>query len=98
MATETVNGIEFTEVKSDMYGNPRSVIHFMNFLTQAEKDSWGIDTRNYLFNLALKRSRKVGGEKYRGKSYGGGIVLQAWSKDFVANKINEIVKNAALQD
>ena len=66
--------IEFTQVNNDMYGNPRYVTHFFSFLKEDEQT-----LSNY--NLAVKRANKLGGKKYRGNDFGGGIVFQSYSLD-----------------
>ena len=90
---ETFEGVTFTSTVNDYYGNPRYIVHFLDFLSDSERLTYGIDTRGQLFNLALSRSRKVGGKIYRGKSYRGGIVLESWSIGLTAQQINKI-KNA----
>jgi hypothetical protein len=88
--TENINGVDFTPITNNYYGNPRYIVHFFSFLTDDERKTYGIDTREYLFNLALNRSRKVKGKKYRGQIYGGGIVLSTYNLQDIAEKINAI--------
>ena len=66
--------IEFTRVNNDFYGNPRYVIHFFSLLKEDEQT-----LSNY--NLAVKRANKLGGKKYRGNDFGGGIVFQSYNID-----------------
>ena len=66
--------IEFTQVNNDMYGNPRYVAHFFSFLKEDEQT-----LSNY--SLAVKRANKLGGKKYRGSDFGGGIVFQSYNLD-----------------
>ena len=66
--------IEFTRVNNDVYGNPRYVTHFFSFLNEDEQT-----LSNY--SLALKRANKLGGKKYRGSDFGGGIVFQSYNID-----------------
>ena len=72
--------IEFTRVNNDIYGNPRYVTHFFSFLKEDEKT-----LSNY--NLAVKRANKLGGKKYRGSAFGGGIVFQSYSLDELRKRI-----------
>ena len=81
---ETVSGIDFFRVNSDINGNPRYVVHFLAIpmdekapvLEQYEK--------------ALKKARKIGGRKYTAKWFGGGIVFQSHSLRDLADAINEL--------
>ena len=80
-----MNTIEFTRVNNDFSGNPRYVTHFFSFLNEDEQT-----ISNY--NLAVKRANKLGGKKYRGSDFGGGIVFQSYSLDDLRKKISEILK------
>ena len=77
--------IEFTRVNNDIYGNPRYVTHFFSLLKEDEQT-----ISNY--NLALKRANKLGGKKYRGSDFGGGIVFQSYSLDDLRKRISETLK------
>ena len=77
--------IEFTRVNNDFCGNPRFVTHFFSFLKEDEQT-----LSNY--NLAVKRANKLGGKKYRGSDFGGGIVFQSYSLSDLINRITEILK------
>ena len=88
------NNIETVKINSDSNGNPRYVVHFLDFLTEDEKQSYSIKTYQRLINLALERSRKVGGKKYRAKWYGGGIVIQSYNIRLTTEMINEIIMEA----
>lgn len=63
-------------INNDINGNPRYVVHFLDLLTVADTQGLDIDQK---FNLALKKARKVGGKIYRGKDFGGGIVIQSYN-------------------
>lgn len=88
--------IDFYRVNRDIYGNPRVVCHFLDFINERdekeaeEKEKQGYNGRLYLFNVALKKAHKIGGSKYRGKDYGGGIVFQCYNQNELAKLINEI--------
>ena len=77
--------IEFTRVNNDFCGNPRFVTHFFSFLKEDEQT-----LSNY--NLAVKRANKLGGKKYRGSDFGGGIVFQSYNLDELRKRIIEILK------
>jgi hypothetical protein len=80
----------FTRINNDINGNPRFVIHFLGLNTQSELNS---STSASKYELALKRSRKLGGKKFHNKQYGGGIVFQSYAGclESLANSINELV-------
>ena len=80
-----MKAIEFTRVNNDVYGNPRYVTHFFSLLKEEEQT-----LSNY--NLAVKRANKLGGKKYRGKDFGGGIVFQSYNLDELRKRIIEILK------
>ena len=77
--------IEFTRVNNDVCGNPRFVTHFFSFLKEDEQT-----LSNY--NLAVKRANKLGGKKYRGSDFGGGIVFQSYNLCDLRKRICEILK------
>ena len=72
--------IEFTRVNNDVYGNPRYVTHFFSLLKEDEQT-----LSNY--NLAVKRANKLGGKKYRGSDFGGGIVFQSYDLNGLRKRI-----------
>lgn len=82
------NKIEFTRVKNDTNGNPRYVCHFLILNTQEELEAVGGLMSKY--QLACKRANKIGGKKYTGKSYGGGIVFQSYNLDEEVREINRL--------
>lgn len=77
--------IEFTQVNNDSFGNPRYVTHFFSFLKEDEQT-----LSNY--NLAVKRANKLGGKKYRGNDFGGGIVFQSYNIDRTSRLIIEMLE------
>ena len=77
--------IEFTRVNNDVYGNPRYVTHFLSLLNEEEQT-----LSNY--NLAVKRANKLGGKKYRGSDFGGGIVFQSYNLDCLRKRIIEMLE------
>ena len=76
--------IEFTRVNNDANGNPRYVTHFFSLLKDEEQT-----LPNY--GLAVKRANKLGGKKYRGSDFGGGIVFQSYNIARTEQRINEIL-------
>lgn len=91
-----VTAENFTRVNSDVNGNPRYVIHFLNLLTSKEQDEIRAKARPMqaiadMYTEALKKASSIGGSRYRGKDFGGGIVFQSYSLPDTANRINEIL-------
>ena len=80
-----MKAIEFTRVDNNFCGNPRYVTHFFSLLKEDEQT-----ISNY--NLAVKRANKLGGKKYRGSDFGGGIVFQSYNLDSLRKHIWEILK------
>lgn len=72
-------------INNDINGNPRFVVSFLDLLTVADTQGLDIDQK---FNLALQKARKVGGKIYRGKDFGGGIVIQSFDILQTINKVN----------
>lgn len=70
-------------INNDINGNPRYVVSFLDLLTVADTQGIDIDQK---FNLALQKARKVGGTKYRGKDFGGGIVFTSYNILETVNK------------
>lgn len=77
--SETINGVTFSHINNDYYGNPRYVFHFLNL-----SDS---------YDRAIKLSHQIGGRKYTAKWYGGGIVISSYNLQDTANKIKAISEN-----
>lgn len=77
--TIKVNGtdVEYVRINNDVNGNPRYIIHFLDIA----------DT----YTEALNISRKIGGKKYRGKDFGGGIVIQSYN---LHTDLEHIIKGA----
>ena len=77
--------IEFTRVNNDVYGNPRFVTHFFSFLNEDEQT-----LSNY--NLSVKRANKLGGKKYKGSDFGGGIVFQSYDLNGLRKRIIDMLE------
>ena len=73
--------IQYKKIKNDIYGNPRYVIHFINLLSDKDWDSLpqSLSQISDGYALAIKKAKKIGGSKYRGKDFGGGIVFQSFN-------------------
>lgn len=85
METKKIN---WTNVKHDMYGNPRCVCHFIHLLTDKEReDALGN------FDLAVSRAVKLGGHRYKGSDFGGGVVFQCYSKKELEKRINQTISD-----
>ena len=83
--------IGFKKIKHDINGNPRYVTHFSELLTLDEFDSFtGLDKITQAYNLAIKKAKKIGGSKYRGKDFGGGIVFQSYNTEDLTKRIQEL--------
>jgi hypothetical protein len=84
-------------VNNDVNGNPRYVCHFLSLLNQEEQEraskmaetsnKWAVDI---MYQMALKKSRKIGGRKFSNKSYGGGIAFQSYNVNDLSRMINEL--------
>lgn len=78
--------MEYTRVNNDINGNPRYVFHFFSFLK--------VDEPGYKnFELALSRAKTIGGKKYRGNDFGGGIVFQSYNIEDTIEKIKALTND-----
>lgn len=61
------NGTEITvhQATNDTYGNPRFVVHFLSIADSYDK--------------AINLVKKIGGSRYRAKSFGGGVVFVSFN-------------------
>ncbi len=89
---DLLNPIDFTRANNDTNGNPRFICHFLSFIGRDEK----FNSLDEKYEIALKRSRQLGGKKYHNKKYGGGIVFQMYDGEQIkmSQRIKEIVKQA----
>lgn len=84
---------DFTRQNNDVNGNPRYAIHFFKLLTEHEKKESYDDPCNRinsLYDIAIKRAKKIGGRKYHCKKYGGGIIFQSYNLNETIESINKI--------
>ena len=77
--------MEFTKIKNDINGNPRYVTHFLNIPIKEENL-----TVNQKYDLAVKKSNKIGGRKYHTKAFGGGIVFSSYKLNNLEKEISEL--------
>lgn len=99
MNTETKQQIEFTRINNDVNGNPRYVCHFLSLVNENDREEaerlesvakpfkFSI---SHLYDIAVNKSREIGGRKFHNKQYGGGIVFQSYNNNDLAERINEI--------
>jgi len=66
--------VELIRINRDVNGNPRYVTHFLNLLSDKEQDTF----THLAYIKAVNKARSIGGKKYRGKEFGGGIVFQSY--------------------
>lgn len=90
--------IEFKRVNNDVNGNPRYVCHFLNLLTDKEQEEIRAKARPFqaisdMYAEAVWKAKKVGGKKYNGKNFGGGIVFQSYNIRETENYILELLKD-----
>jgi len=79
--------IDFTRINNDVYGNPRYVVHFLDFLNNEEKSFLPFSKK---YEYALKKAKMLGGKKYDNKQYGGGVVFQSYNTMDLEKKINDL--------
>lgn len=89
--------MEFTRIKNDVNGNPRYVVHFLALLTDAEQDeirgkAKPLKAISDMYAYAVTKANEIGGKKYQGKDFGGGIVFQSYNIDELEKSINELNK------
>jgi hypothetical protein len=90
---KTHNG---TRVNADICGNPRYVWHFLDFLTDADRERVRNEVRHPIYALgrekeiAIEKARKIGGKAYHGRDFGGGIVFTTYAPDDIQKRIDEL--------
>lgn len=98
--TQTQTQIELTRVGCDNVGNSRYVVHFLNLITDKDKEEAAMlsktcspfnFTTHYEYEIAVNKSRTIGGKRYKAKHYGGGIVFTSNSKEALAESIAELM-------
>lgn len=85
----------FTKVNNDINGNPRYVTHFLNLISEVDKENLkhlGAASRiTAMYELAVKKAKKIGGKRFNNKQYGGGIVFQSYNLDQLRKDIESII-------
>lgn len=71
-----IDGIRFHKINNDVNSNPRYVFHFLN-----------IASNYFVAKVAVK---KIGGRAYRGKWYGGGLVISSYNLNDTVKWIKEL--------
>ena len=73
---DTYRDVECFNIEPDTYGNPRVVVWYgdIPFREQNECETF----RGYQLAHIAHSVKALGGKRYRGKWFGGGIVLQAY--------------------
>lgn len=79
--------IQLTRVNNDLNGNPRYVVHFLNFLNDEENTFLPFNKK---YDYALLKAKKIGGKKFHNKQYGGGIVFQSYNTDILKKNIIDL--------
>jgi hypothetical protein len=85
---KTELNFNWTRIDNDTNGNPRYVIHFLDLLTEAEKQEYNPKA----YEIALVRAKKIGGKKFHNKQYGGGIVFQSYNIQQEEREIINLIK------
>ena len=65
------------QIKPETYSMGRPVVHFLNILTDEERESVPNDINRIsrLYVMAQNKARDFGGIKFHNRSFGGGIVF-----------------------
>lgn len=93
--------MEFTRINNDVNGNPRYVVHFLELLNNNEQEEIRAKAKPFqaisdMYNFAVSKANKIGGKRYRGKDFGGGIVFQSYNINNLEKSINELLKDEKL--
>ena len=59
--------------KNDVYGNPRIIVHYLDFLTTSEVFNLPHDEE---MALAERRAKKAGFRRFKSREFGGGFIRQ----------------------
>jgi len=81
--SELFTPFDVQRVKNDYYGNPRYIVHFLDFVSSKEKENATFDFgHKEIRKIAHKRANKLGFSKYRAKNIGGFYVCQWYSNTY----------------
>lgn len=89
MTAQTINNITFYRTTNDVNGNPRYLVHFLDFLKDDDRNGDVLKD----FQIAKARAKKCGFREFRGKIFGGGFIISSYNLYDVANRINETLKS-----
>lgn len=86
--------MNYIRTTNDVNGNPRYVFHFLDFISDNDSATapQGMNRILYLKNLALEKARSLGGKAYRGKDFGGGIVVQSYNVQGTIKQIENLAR------
>ena len=79
--------MNWKRVNNDIYGNPRYVCHFLALSTPEDADIPVL----YRYDAAVARAKAIGGRRYRGRDFGGGIVFTSYNLQETEAAIVKIV-------
>ena len=79
----------WTRISSDVNGNPRHVLHFLDLVRDI--GGKGVDLHEQ-YRIAVKRANKMGGRKFHNKQYGGGIAFQSYNLEDTERFIRKTLK------
>lgn len=85
-----LDNIKLTRVNNDINGNPRYVVHFLDFLNKEEEAFLPFSKK---YEYALKKAKIIGGKKFHNKQYGGGIVFQSYNTDNLKEQIIDVMES-----
>lgn len=75
---DTYRGVDICRAKNDTYGHPRYVVHFLAF-PNLDPGKWETETHAAYFQRHIGLvARAIGGTRYRGSDFGGGVVFQSY--------------------
>jgi hypothetical protein len=87
------NKIHFERVNSDVNGNPRFAVHFL----QCKPSSYNSGNLINDYNNTCKLMNKIGGRKFNNKQFGGGIVFSSYCLPEIEKDINDLKLNEDLK-
>ena len=86
---EQLDNIRLTRVNNDNNGNPRYVVHFLDFLNNEENSFLPFSKK---YEYALKKAKIIGGRKFDNKQFGGGVVFQSYNTDNLKEQIIDVME------
>lgn len=98
--TTTTSKITFTRINNDVNGNPRYVCHFLALVNNTDRQKANELEKSvkpfkfstsHLYDIAVKKAKKIRGKKYHNKQYGGGIVFQEYNEHDMVRLIQSVL-------